>query len=618
MSCRLPLVLLSRFVAIVITLLAVGVPTPGAAQDDPAQRLVDRHAPIAYLRNQEAPCDRDGEGYFPAPVESVLGNPDIALKVADTDSSQTDTVIKMAPTAQDLAGLDDTYYLDFPGNPRRPGCTYETHFKTYAEAFDLEPTTYAHIVVDHENELLVIQYWLWYYFNDWNNLHEGDWEVIQAVFEATSVEEALERDPIRFAYAQHGGGELADYNDDKLLLDNGRPAIYPAAGSHATHYEQALYLGWGENGTGFGCDNSTAPSTAVPLNAILVPDDPDPESEFGWLLFEGRWGERQPWEFNGPRSPNATNRWVDPVADMEFWRDSSIEVPTRNVLGPNVTDTFCELTTLGSVLISYMDIYRTEIVLGALLVLFGLIALMVKMWSAIGPSLALYRQDWPVFLGIGLGAIPIGILFNLLRLGMDRTSIGRWVIAWFNDTPGASWATIAIAGSFQYLAIILLVMPAIIIAIMEVQQGKRPGIVTSYRQAFQFLGPMAIAAIIVSVTAGLLASTGIGLLVAIWLLVRWQFYPQAIVRDHVSDARDALALSVRTVRGRWLSTLALTVSLQLFAIVPGPIIGFVFLVIGGVTVQTANAVAGLLYAITIPIATLGLTLVYQQRRATVS
>ena len=216
-----------------------------SAQSDPAQELTERWAPLAVLRDQTAPCDRDGEGYFPAPVESVLGNPEVALKIADTASSATDTIVKMAPTAQDIANLDDQYYLDFPGNPRRPGCVFETDFKEYAAAQGLKPTTYAHIVVDEEEHRVVIQYWLWWYFNDWNNLHEGDWEVMQVVFDADSIEGALNSEPIRYAYAQHGGGELADPGDRKLRLVDGHPVIYPAAGSHATHYEQELYPGVG-------------------------------------------------------------------------------------------------------------------------------------------------------------------------------------------------------------------------------------------------------------------------------------------------------------------------------------------------------------------------------------
>jgi hypothetical protein len=288
---------------LVLLALVVGLRLESAAaQSDPAQELADRFAPLAVLRKQNAPCHRNGEGYFPAPVESVLGNPDVALKIADTDSSSTDTIVKMAPTAQDIANLDDRYYLDFPGNPRRPGCVFETDFREYAAAEGLKPTTYAHIVVDEQEHRVVVQYWLWWYFNDWNNLHEGDWEVVQVVFDAGSIEEALASEPIRYAYAQHGGGELAEPGDRKLTLLDDQPVIYPAAGSHATHYEQELFLGWGENGTGFGCDNSRPPGVPEPLEVVVVPDDPDPNSEFGWATFGGRWGSMVPAR---PISPGA-------------------------------------------------------------------------------------------------------------------------------------------------------------------------------------------------------------------------------------------------------------------------------------------------------------------------
>jgi len=137
-----------------------------------------------------------------------------------------------------------------------------------------------------------------------NNTHESDWEMIQVMFNATSVEEALGKDPYGVGFAQHGGGEPADWNDTKFARDGNHPIAYPAAGSHATYYGSHIYLGWGENGTGFGCDNSTGPSNVVPLKAVVVPNNPDPNSPFAWLLFQGRWGERQPWEFNGPKGPN--------------------------------------------------------------------------------------------------------------------------------------------------------------------------------------------------------------------------------------------------------------------------------------------------------------------------
>lgn len=603
----------TRVVLALITLLLTALPPdPGSAQGDAAQELVDRYTPVAYLRDQTAPCDRDGEGYFPAPVESVLGNPDVALKIADTNSSRTDTIIKMGPTAADIAGLDNTHYLDFPGNARRPGCRFERDFQAYAEAEGLEPTTYAHIVVDTERHRVVIQYWLWYYFNDWNNLHEGDWEVIQVVFDAASIEEALETDPILYAYAQHGGGELATPGDDKLLLEDGHPVIYPAAGSHATHYEQHLFLGWGENGTGFGCDNASSPATTVPLAAVVVPDDPDPAGPFGWIFFEGRWGERQPWEFNGPRTPSATGRWADPVDDLEDWRDSSLKVPASNLLGPSVTGPFCDLSAAGAVVVAYFDTHRTPILLAAAAILIAFLVLIARYWSSIGGSIAFYSSHWRTFLGIGLMAVPIGLVFNGLQFLLDQTRPGKWLVSWFESGSGTSIVTVALASSFQYLAIVLFVVPALLAAIRDIQRGRQPGVVTSYRQAFKHLRPIAVALVIVTAAASLLAFSVIGLAVAVWLLVRWQFYPQAIVLDGEPGAVEALTRSVARVRGHWWATLAATILFQVLILLPGPLVGLVMLVVAETGAQFANLVSGLLYAITVPVATIGLTLLYQR------
>ena len=98
-------------------------------------------------------------------------------------------------------------YLNFPGDPRDPGCTYETYFKRMAEELGLEPTTYARIVTDPVSRRhCVSQYWFFYFFNHWNNTHESDWEMIQLVFEGTqSMEEALESVRSAIAFAQHGG-----------------------------------------------------------------------------------------------------------------------------------------------------------------------------------------------------------------------------------------------------------------------------------------------------------------------------------------------------------------------------------------------------------------------------
>ena len=130
-----------------------------------------------------------------------------------------------APTAADLYGKEGEYYLDFPGNPLKPGCDYEKWFNEIAEG---KPTTaYAHIV--EENGKLALQYWFYYPFNDWNNKHESDWEMIQLVFDAPTAEEALKVDPEIVGYSQHEGAESATWDEEKLEKRGDHPIVYPGA-----------------------------------------------------------------------------------------------------------------------------------------------------------------------------------------------------------------------------------------------------------------------------------------------------------------------------------------------------------------------------------------------------
>ena len=121
---------------------------------------------------------------------------------------------------------------------------------------------------------LSLQYWLYYAFNDWNNTHEGDWEMIQLVFNAGSPEEALERRPVEVGYSQHEGAERADWSDDKLEVVGGtHPVVHPAAGSHANFFDEALHLGRSAS-EGVGCDDTTGPTFDVRPEVRTVPSDP--------------------------------------------------------------------------------------------------------------------------------------------------------------------------------------------------------------------------------------------------------------------------------------------------------------------------------------------------------
>ena len=137
-----------------------------------------------------------------------------------------------------------------------------------------EPTVYAHVATEaaHPGKL-ALQYWIFYTYNDWNNLHEGDWEMIQLLFDAADAEEALGEEPVSVGYSQHEGAEGADWGDEKLeLVDGRRPVVYPAAGSHANFFDPALYVGSsGEQGV--GCDDTRGPHLELEPKVVTIPSE---------------------------------------------------------------------------------------------------------------------------------------------------------------------------------------------------------------------------------------------------------------------------------------------------------------------------------------------------------
>ena len=95
--------------------------------------------------------------------------------------------------------------------------------------------------------------------NDWNNLHEGDWEMIQLNFDAADAAQALNQDPVAVGYSSHEGAERAAWGDEKLeVVGRTHPVVYPAAGSHANKFTEALYIGSSAD-AGVGCDDTRGP-----------------------------------------------------------------------------------------------------------------------------------------------------------------------------------------------------------------------------------------------------------------------------------------------------------------------------------------------------------------------
>ena len=175
----------SRLVLLASVMLLALVVAPGAGADlADEQALAEKYAPIVRIVEQQDVCSY-GEPFIPTDIDLLLDEETVALR---GPWNVTD-LVEIAPAAEDLVDRFE-YHLDFPGDALNPGCDYNRWAQRLTRGS--EPAVYAHVVgEDGSPGKLALQYWFFYPFNDFNNTHEGDWEMIQLVFDASDARAAL-------------------------------------------------------------------------------------------------------------------------------------------------------------------------------------------------------------------------------------------------------------------------------------------------------------------------------------------------------------------------------------------------------------------------------------------
>jgi hypothetical protein len=496
------------------------------------------------LKEQSRPCDPDGEAFAPMSVDAVLHNDDVLLRQAGTG----DPVVRRGPTAADLYGRGDGFFLDFNGLSLDPGCVYEQDFRAYTKGAN--PVVYAHVLRQADKpDLLAVQYWFYWYYNDWNNKHESDWEFIQILFDASSVSEALATEPLAVGYAQHEGGEKADWYSDKLERDGTHPVVYPSAGSHASYFVSTTFLG--RKGTeGFGCDTTLGPSVTTRPDIITLPDTADADDEFAWLGFTGRWGERQNGPFNGPTGPNTKSQWTTPIDWHDNLRSASVTIPGGAEGSGTILDTFCTVVEFGSNQLRLAQQSPTQTI-----VIFAALAFAIRSfarrtsWSSV-PAGALrqrrrtgqmmrgaFESYWThrrAMAGVALAYLPAAALVGIVAATTGFTT-GQAVAAFFTAVMlGVAASLIA---AFWHLSIDG--HDQAFIGAVRLVRERLPALVTTLLRA-------------VAIVLGL-AITVIGMPWAIRQAVRYQHIVPVVVTEGLSGAA-ALARSTDLVRGRWWRT----------------------------------------------------------------
>ncbi len=593
----------------------LGVSAPESA----AEELAEKYVPITELREEtDPPCDTSQEQYQPTSVDTVLGNPDVILQhAAEGEEAGPLVDVRRAPSAAEIAGLGAGWYLNLEGHVLGDTCVYARAFRKLLDEGKAPAVTYAHIAREKGHPGFALQYWFFWYFNQFNDLHEGDWEGMQITFEADTPAVALHGEPSEIILFQHAGGERADWEDGKVQKQGTHPIVYPAAGSHATFYDSAVYVENGQHGSGLGCDNTTGPLRELKLAPILMPAAPVSKGPFAWTSYYGRWGEREKGYNNGPTGPQTKTVWREPFAWMEKQRTTSPRLPGGTIAGPQVTKAFCGAVATASELIN-LD---AESPAAAAATVIGIVVLLILFvgftkWRpvdidnlrrrrAFGQILRAARQfygrHWRVLLPVALAALVLIGVTNFLA-GLITESAPQ---------PGEKGVNLAWADLLeQFIRPVAQALVAAI-AIVVAREATRSREV-SFRQAlfgvkarfWRVVG----AELLATLGVLLLAFTVIGLPWALWKLVGWAFVQEEVIFTD-KGLRESFRASSELVRGRWFRTARVILIFYVIGIATGPILTFA-LIFTALPLFWINVIGSLVFALLIPFTALGGTFLY--------
>jgi len=590
------------------TTLTVGLPGP-------ALELAEKYVPITELREEtDPPCDTSEEQYQPTSVDTVLGNPTVLLQHAGEGGELT--TVRRAPTARQIAGLGEGWYLNLEGTALGDTCVYARAFKKPEREGRAPPVTYAHIAREEGHPGFALQYWFFWYFNQFNDLHEGDWEGMQITFEAETPAAALREEPSEIILFQHAGGERADWEDGKVQKEGTHPIVYPAAGSHATFYDSAVYVENGQHGSGLGCDNTTGPLRELRLRPILMPEQVKSKGPFAWTDYYGRWGEKEKGYNNGPTGPQTKTVWSEPFAWMAEQRTTSPRLPGGTLAGPQVTKAFCGAVATASELIN-LDAESPPAAAATVIGILALIILFVGVtrWRpvdidtlrrrrALGQILRAARQfygrHWRVLVPVALAALVLIGATNLLAGQITETT-----------TPHSSGVHLAWADLLEQLirpVAQALVAAIVIVVAREALQSREVGFMQALRgvrERFwrvvgaQLLATLGVLALFISV---------IGIPWGIWKLVGWSFVQQEVIFTD-KGFRESFRASSELVRGRWFRTARVVLVFYVIGIATGPILTFA-LIFTALPLIWINLIGSLVFALLIPFTAMGATFLY--------
>jgi hypothetical protein len=246
---------------------------------------VEQYSPIFYFEYNEE-CFPVNASYHIENAELYEFSENGSIRVSDELS-----------TINFSQYTDEDYFLD-----NKLGTVYDNNIiQDYQSKINqLGYTVYYRSV--KENEIEIIQYWMFYAFNKGElNQHEGDWEMVQVALTNGIPTECM--------YSQHHGGQKASW--EQVEKESNHMKVYVARGSHANYLRS------------FSGKFGIASDIVAANGLILNPEEYNLETleDKNWSQFGGRWGEINSYEDilrgkAGPPGPKFRENglmWNDPI-----------------------------------------------------------------------------------------------------------------------------------------------------------------------------------------------------------------------------------------------------------------------------------------------------------------
>jgi hypothetical protein len=225
----------------------------------------------------------------------------------------------------------------------------------------------------------------------------------------------------------------------------------------------------------------------------------------------------------------------------------------------------------------------------------------------VASSIRLYVDHPRLFLGIGFLFAPLGLAITLLQYLIFEIGPLHPLVS----SAGSSNAVVDLLaftlGLFVTIAGLAVVQAVTAIAVVELDAGREIGPGTAYRMFVPRLRPLLAALITAAAVVAVCELTGIGLVVGVWLAIRWSLLAQAVILD---DPEHPLRRSADLVHGHWWRTASITLFVTGIGLLLGPLAGTCLLFLSSASFDFVNLVSGLIYVVTLPLVAITTTYLY--------